>query len=445
MKAFAGIPGPAPSLPLGNAQDFIGRLPWEVCARYAERHGGMLVVWLLGAPTIILTDPELIWQVLEGDFDSYYKTSPRKQFLPIITDASEFIANGAEWKKKRETDPAHNAIGPRGYEIDAHAVREALTQKVRALVEATRGEPLEDVVPVIARLAFDALSIQAVGRLLEDEIFDTFQTLTKVGTDRINLPVPLPFALAGARARERWQARFESLVREIRQSPGAGRSVLHATLRVGTQLDERALATQIGNIYFGGMTSITSSVIHTLYLLTRHPDVRARVVAEVRELATRELDPALEVFESYPEFNRVVLESLRVLPPVPIYSRCSSPDRQVSLGGHVLPPNTDLLLTCWPLHRSARHWKDPERFEPDRWKGNTLAENPLGSGYFFPFGRGRRACAGSALGLLNIKMLLVSLLTASLPEVGAHQEYRGKLFFGAMHPKGMRVRFLPMG
>ncbi|WP_162159649.1 cytochrome P450 [Cystobacter fuscus] len=445
MKAYAGIPGPAPSLPLGNAQDFIGKLPWEVCSQFAERYGGMLLVWFLGTPTLIVTDPELIWRVLEGDFDSYYKASPRKQFLPIITDASEFIANGARWKQKRETDPARNATGPRGFEFDAHAVREALSQKVRAQVEATRGEPLGDVVPVIARLAFEALSIQAVGRLLEDELFDTFQTLVKVGTDRINSPIPLPFTPAGARARGHWQARFERLVREARQSPGTGRSVLHATLQVGTALDDATLATQLGNIFFGGMTSITSGVIHTLYLLTRHPDVRERVLAEVRGLATRELDPMLEVLESCPEFNRVVLESLRVLPPVPIYSRCSSPDRQVTLGGHVLPPNTDLLLTCWPLHRSARHWKDPERFEPDRWKGNTLAENPLGSGYFFPFGRGRRACAGSALGLLNIKLLLVSLLTASRPEVGAHQEYKGELFFGTMRPKGMSVRFLPVG
>lgn len=443
-KEFAGIPGPTPSFPMGNARDFIGRNAWEVCAEYSERYGGMAVIWLLGSPSIVLTAPELIWQVLEGDFDNYYKTTPRKQFLPILTDASEFIANGADWKEKRAADPSGGAIRPQGYEFDAGAVREAITRRVRAYAGTGRGEALDDAVPAIMRLAFDALSLQSVGRLLEDELFETFRTLLEVGNTRLNSPVYLPFGLTGARAQERWQSRFKVLVQEARQSPGTGNSILHATLRAGTPLDESALAAQIGNVFFGGMTSITSGVIHTLYLLTKHPDERERVVAELRELDARQPGARPEALESCQAFKRAVLESLRVLPPVPIYSRRTLPDRQVTLGGHVLPPDTNILMTCWPLHRSPQRWKAPERFEPDRWQGSTLEENPLGSGYFFPFGRGRRACTGGALGLVTIEWILASLLVACRPEVGAHQEYQGRFFFGTMLPKGMTARFHPV-
>lgn len=438
MDALASLPGPTPSFPLGNAQDFLGRLPWEVCAEYAERYGGMVRVWFFGSPTLVLTEPELVWQVLEGDFDNYYKGPPRKQFLPILTDASEFIANGAAWAERRAADPANNAHGPRGYEFDPLAIRESLTRRARAYVETTRDAPLGDVFPALLRLSFDTLSIQAVGQELGDEAFHTFSTLMEVGNTRLNAPVYPPFALTGARAHARWQAGFAAHVQQARRTPGSGRSMLHATLQAGTRLDDAALAAQLGNIFFGGMTSITSGVLSTLYLLTRHPDVRERVVAELRALA--DLTP--EALEGCQELKRVVLESLRVLPPVPIYARRSNPTREVSLGGQVLPPDTNILLTCWPLHRSARHWKDPERFEPSRWQGTTLEQNPLGSGYYFPFGRGRRSCAGSRIGLLNIQLILAALLVTCRPEVGAGQPYVGRFFHGTMLPKGMSARFL---
>lgn len=444
MKAFAGIPGPAPSVPLGNAQDFINRLPWEVCAQYAEQYGGMVLIWMLASPTIVLTEPELIWQVMEGDFDNYYKASPGKQFIPLLSGASEFITNGETWKANRAADPAHHAISPRGYEFDIGAIRESISRRARAAIEATRGAPMDDVVPAIIRLTFDVLSIEIVGQELGDTIFNTYWHLAKVGNTRLQAPVSPPFSLATRVALKRWRSRFKALIQEARRDPGAGRSILHATLQAGTRLDDASLAAQLGNFFFGGMTSIASCVIHTLYLLTQHPDMRERVLAEVRARDARPEARGSAAFEAGPELKRAVLESLRLLPPVPIYSRSTVPTREVSLGGHVLPPDTSILITCWPLHRSARHWEEPLRFDPDRWQGRTLEENPLGSGYFFPFGRGRRACAAGAVGLLNIELILESLLATCRPEVGAQQEHEGRFFFGTMFPKGMRARFHPI-
>ena len=42
------------------------------------------------------------------------------------------------------------------------------------------------------------------------------------------------------------------------------------------------------------------------------------------------------------------------------------------------------------LQRSADHWKNPQKFDPDRWADGGVAANPIGSDYFFPFGRGPR-------------------------------------------------------
>lgn len=75
-------------------------------------------------------------------------------------------------------------------------------------------------------------------------------------------PVALPFALTpGADARSRWQSTFESLVQEGKRNPDRVGGLLRASLRAGSPLDERTLATQIGNIFLGGLAPLTSGII----------------------------------------------------------------------------------------------------------------------------------------------------------------------------------------
>jgi cytochrome P450 len=446
MAAFAGIPGPTPALPAGNALELLRRPIWEVLAEYGQRYGELCVIWVLGSPTIVVSSPELIWQVLEGDFDDYYKKSPRKELLPLITDAAELIANGEEWAARRASDPAavltHDPQQLRA--LDAGAIRQALGQRIQSYVEQTRHAPLGDVMRLFMHLAFELLSVEVVGRVLGQEMFEAYMTMARVGDRRLKSPVSPPFALTpGADARARWQSTFESLVREGRQSQDGVGGFLRAALRMGGALDDRTLATQLGNIFLGGLAPLASGILNTLYLLTQHPDVGERVSTEARAADARLSAEGILVADEYPELERAVLESLRLLAPVPIYSRRSLATKAVSLGGHVLPPDTNIYVSCWGLHRSAKHWEDPERYDPGRWLNGVKEANPPGSGYFFPFGRGRRACAGGTLGLLNIKLMVALLLAACRPEVGAGQTYESSLFFGALFPKGMKARLLP--
>lgn len=445
MAAFEGLPGPTPSLPAGNALELLRRPIWEVLAKYGERYGELSVMWLLGSPTLVVSSPELIWQVLEGDFANYYKKSPRKELLPLITDAAELIANGEAWATRRASDPVLLAHDPQQLRaLDAGAIRQAIGQRMRSYVEETRHAPFSDVMPRVMRVAFDVLAIQAVGRVLGQELFEAYMTLAQVGHDRLMSPVTLPFALTpGAAARSLWQSTFESLVQEGKRSPDRVGGILRAALRAGSPVDERTLATRIGNIFLGGLAPFTSGVISTLSLLTQHPDVGERVSAEARVADARLAGEGIQVLDEYPELDRAVLEALRLLAPVPIYSRRTLATKEVTLGGHVLPPDTNIYISCWGLHRSATHWENPERYDPSRWLNGVKEANPMGSGYFFPFGRGRRACASGPLGLLNIKWVVASILATCRPELGAGQTYAPTLFFGALFPQAMKARFLP--
>ena len=78
MVNFAGLPGPSPTFPFGNALDFLKNKahPWEVVEGYARAYGGMLVFWIGGTPVVALSDPALVARVLGEGAAGFYKDAP---------------------------------------------------------------------------------------------------------------------------------------------------------------------------------------------------------------------------------------------------------------------------------------------------------------------------------------------------------------------------------
>ena len=61
-------------------------------------------------------------------------------------------------------------------------------------------------------------------------------------------------------------------------------------------------------------------------------------------------------------------EGMRLLPAVPMLSRRVLPTAAAELGGHQLPPNTNIWICNWLIQRSAPPWDRPlEERECPRW------------------------------------------------------------------------------
>jgi hypothetical protein len=108
-----GFPGPSPSFPFGNSLDFVGKPPWEVCARYAREYGGVTRIWLGGRPALVLNDPKLIAEVLD-------------------TRAADF-SDGGDWKAKREAHPLRMDGLREWLESQVAPMREMLHEAIRLL------------------------------------------------------------------------------------------------------------------------------------------------------------------------------------------------------------------------------------------------------------------------------------------------------------------------
>jgi cytochrome P450 len=98
---------------------------------------------------------------------------------------------------------------------------------------------------------------------------------------------------------------------------------------------------------------------------------------------------------------------MRLYPPVWVVGRRALAPFQ--LGGFDLPADTNVLISQVILHRDARYFPEPERFDPDRWSPNNPQTAGLPRFAYFPFGGGPRVCVGAGFGMMEAVLLLSTI------------------------------------
>jgi cytochrome P450 len=256
------------------------------------------------------------------------------------------------------------------------------------------------------------------------------------------LPPPSP---GFSSARRSWLGLIDQLIDEAKQDPRASSRVdlLSVCLRHGTKLSATALRHTMSNVFFGGVFSVTSVLVTSMYLLARNSTVNENLRVEVGDLVRRTPNFDRAGFESCVYLDAVLREAMRYYPPVPLYFRNVVPDRAIDFAGHTIPADTLLFVTNWFLHRESSHWQNPEQFDPRRWQAGGTTRDPLGSGYFFPFGRGPRTCLGLPFASFFMKLALTTLAAESSVDLDRSIPYVQDFFFGVMMPRGLKGSFRP--
>ena len=96
-------------------------------------------------------------------------------------------------------------------------------------------------------------------------------------------------------------------------------------------------------------------------------------------------------------------------------------------------------MTAAEQQRDPRTWDEPDAFKPERWTPERCEAVPYGHESFWPFGMGRRACAGQSIALAYVRAVAAASLTGRDLRVGDGQPLRGDKFFACASPDGMEV------
>jgi cytochrome P450 len=169
----------------------------------------------------------------------------------------------------------------------------------------------------------------------------------------------------------------------------------------GEPMSDRQLIDEVLTLVVAGHETTASGLNWTWYLLSQHPEVEARLHAELDAVAD-DAAPELAQMERLAYTQQVISEALRLYPPGWLLSRRTvEPD---VLCGYPIPAGANVLLPLYLLHRHPRYWQDPDAFLPQRFAPEHEAQRPRFA--YMPFAAGPRHCIGETFALYEMLMHL---------------------------------------
>jgi cytochrome P450 len=167
----------------------------------------------------------------------------------------------------------------------------------------------------------------------------------------------------------------------------------------GTGLDDTEVAAQALTLMSAGFETTANTLTWMFYLLDRHPEIRAKLEAEVDTVLGQNA-PTLEDLPRLKYTEMVVKETLRLYPAAWITSRV--PIQDVVLLGTPIKAGTPLLTSAFVTHRDPRYFPKPERFWPERF----AEEGNFPKFAYLPFGAGIHQCIGNIFAMWEMKVIL---------------------------------------
>ena len=157
---------------------------------------------------------------------------------------------------------------------------------------------------------------------------------------------------------------------------------------------------------FAGHDTTAMGLTWIVYLLGRNKDVQKKVYDEVDQIFGGGAPVNRDNLKKLHYMDRCLKEASRLYGSVPFFGRITS--QECEIAGFVVPRDMNLMVCTYNVHRNPRIWKNPEKFDPDRFsKENSAGRHPFAH---VPFSAGARNCIGQRFAVQEEKALLLLLV-----------------------------------
>ncbi|OAA57409.1 averantin oxidoreductase [Niveomyces insectorum RCEF 264] len=182
--------------------------------------------------------------------------------------------------------------------------------------------------------------------------------------------------------------------------------------------------------------------------LLRNRPILDRLTKEIRTSFASDKDLKFEELRKLPYLSAVVDEGLRVFPSAPIGFARTVPVGGDTVDGVFIPGGTTVSVPMWGATHSKRNFKDPYKFDPDRWldKNNTTDKFTASN----PFSLGSRGCIGRNLSTMEQLLIIGKLLWHNDVFLDGEQEawnpdkdYPGLTVYNNWMKPGLYVKLRP--
>ncbi len=363
----------------------------------------------------MVMDPDANRHILRDAVDDYPKSDVTKMILRPAIGESLFVAEGAHWHwQRRVAAPvfSHRNIANLGPVMTRAA--ENLCARV-AKSEGRAANLFDEMVAatfeVIADVTLsgsEAFDRSVVHHAINNYIADT----AKVSLlDVIGAPAWIPrLGRMMTTSAMRDMKRVADSAIEARKADGARGvpDLLDLLLdgednKTGRRMTTAELRDNLLTFIVAGHETTALTLAWSLYLSAFDQTVQSKARDEAQRVLGDRAATAADV-ANLPYIRQVIDEALRMYPPAAFLSR--SARKHDTLCGREVRPGDTVMLPIYALHRNHLLWKDPHRFDPDRFADPKAIDRFA----YLPFGDGPRICIGASFAVQEAVIILATLL-----------------------------------
>ncbi|XP_044729876.1 probable cytochrome P450 4aa1 [Chrysoperla carnea] len=175
------------------------------------------------------------------------------------------------------------------------------------------------------------------------------------------------------------------------------------------EFTEEELADEVNFMAVAAFDSLAKTLSMTVVILALYKDVQKRVCDElfqvIKESNREELD--FDDLSELKYMEMVIKEIMRLFPAVSIIARELTED--IHIENYTIPKGANVAIPIYCLHRNEKYWKNPLKFDPERFLSeNAEKQHPYA---FIPFSAGSRQCLGYRYAWIFMKLTLAKLLS----------------------------------
>jgi len=410
-------------------------------ASRTARHGPIWKTRILGRPTAVLVGPDASGRFIDSEVQRAGAMPPHVQelfggtSLPLL-DGDPHLSRKTFILQAFTRD----ALG---------AYLPVIERMVGEALERWAGQEEIVWIPELKRLSIEVICAAVMGIPPGAETEALRADYQHVLRAFSHLPVPLPGTAysRGRAALARILARFEATIADHRREPrddGLSR-ILAATDAAGRPIGVEECKVELHHLIIAGLI-VFGELGAIVQQLTRHPEVRARLLAEVGELAGPGTGPrpgrlTHEMLAGAPYLLQVVMEVKRLCPILPVvFGRAR---QSFEFKGRTVPAGWMVLWGLRASHVTAEVYPDPERFDPERF-APARGEHLRHPHAFVPQGAGPahgHRCPGTDLATILMQVFTIQLLRGYTWELSPGQDLDYDWSLIPPEPKdGLRAR-----